>query len=147
MDALPKEQVTSLLEKAIEASKNSYSPYSKYPVGAALITDDGHIFTGCNVENASYGLSICAERNAICKMVSEGFRTIKAIACVTKDCGLPCGMCRQFINEFSPDCIVISGTISGELKEFIDCQRYWLMHSALRTLNNYLQFYSLIELS
>ena len=116
MDSLPNDQVQLLIQKAIEASKNAYCPYSKYPVGAALITECGHIFTGCNVENASFGVGTCAERTAMCKMVSEGYRTIKALACVTKDCGLPCGACRQFINEFSPNCIVISATIDGELK-------------------------------
>jgi cytidine deaminase len=94
-----------LVRLAKEAQEKAYVPYSKFPVGAALITEDGDIFTGCNVENISYGLSICAERTAIFKMISEkGPNTrIKAIANTTKadiSCS-PCGACRQVIQEFS----------------------------------------------
>lgn len=94
-----------LVRLAKEAQEKAYVPYSKFPVGAALMTEDGDIFTGCNVENISYGLSICAERTAIVKMISEkGPQTrIKAIANTTKadiSCS-PCGACRQVIQEFS----------------------------------------------
>lgn len=101
-----------LIHLAKEAQKNAYVPYSKFAVGSALITEDGDIFTGCNVENISYGLSNCGERTAIFKMISEkGPQTkIKAIACTTKAdiaCS-PCGACRQVIQEFSsPDGVVI----------------------------------------
>lgn len=93
-----------LIQLAQEAQNSAYIPYSKFAVGAALMTEDGDIFTGCNVENISYGLSICAERTAIVKMISEkGPQTkIKAIVCTTKadiPCS-PCGACRQVIQEF-----------------------------------------------
>ena len=94
-----------LVSKAIEARKNSYSPYSKFKVGAAVLTDDGKIYTGCNIENASYGATNCAERTAIFKAVSEGYKTIKAIAIVElqNDYTYPCGICRQVISEFATD--------------------------------------------
>jgi cytidine deaminase len=86
----------------------SYSPYSHYPVGAALAAKDGRIFTGCNIENASFGATICAERTAMVKAVSEGAREFEAIAIATKDTpGWPCGICRQFMSEFAPDLRVI----------------------------------------
>ena len=91
-----------LMEKAIEASKNSYSPYSKFAVGACLETDDGSIYTGCNFENSSYGLSICAERNAVGSAVADGHTNIKAIAIYSpnQDNCSPCGACRQVLHEF-----------------------------------------------
>ena len=91
-----------LMDKAIEASKYSYSPYSKFAVGACLETEDGSIYTGCNFENSSYGLSICAERNAIGSAVAEGKRKIKAIAIYSpnQDNCAPCGACRQVLHEF-----------------------------------------------
>lgn len=101
-----------LIVLAKEAQENAYIPYSKFAVGAALITEDGDIFTGCNIENISYGLSICGERTAISKMISEkGPKTkIKAIVNTTKadiSCS-PCGACRQVILEFSsPETVVI----------------------------------------
>ncbi len=94
------------LEKAaIEARSHAYSPYSKYRVGAALLADDGQIFVGCNVENASYGLTVCAERNAVGTMIATGPRKIMAVAVVTagKEAGSPCGMCRQVLAEFTDD--------------------------------------------
>lgn len=96
----------NLLILAREASKNSYSPYSNFPVGAAVLYDNGKIYTGCNVENASYGLSLCAERNAISTAISqkEGSK-IKAIA-IYSPCQplcMPCGACRQWISEFCID--------------------------------------------
>lgn len=91
-----------LMDKAIEASKYSYSPYSKFAVGACLETEDGSIYTGCNFENSSYGLSICAERNAIGSAIAEGKRKIKAIAIYSpnQDNCAPCGACRQVLHEF-----------------------------------------------
>ena len=94
-----------LMEKAIEASKNAYSPYSKFPVGACVLCENGKIYTGCNFENSSYGLTICAERNAIGSMITDGERKIKAIAIYSpnmKNC-MPCGACRQVIKEFQTD--------------------------------------------
>jgi cytidine deaminase len=96
-----------LIAAAVTARTLAYAPYSKYLVGAALITKQGEIITGSNVENASYGLTSCAERNAVFKAVTEGKTEFTAIAIVTKDGGLPCGACRQVLNEFSPDMQVI----------------------------------------
>jgi len=102
------DQYLKLYNIAKEASNNSYSPYSKYSVGAAVQTGDGKIFTGTNIENASYGLTICAERVAISKSVSDGKKDIVMIAIYSKSENLsPCGACRQFIIEFNPDMIVI----------------------------------------
>lgn len=87
--------------KAIDAKKNSYSPYSDFPVGAALLSEDGEIFTGVNVENISFGLTNCAERTAFFKAISEGKRKFTAIAVAGGDSYLPpCGACRQVMAEF-----------------------------------------------
>lgn len=92
----------TLIEKALEARENAYAPYSNFKVGCAIATEDGTIFTGANVENASYGLCICAERTAIGTAVCAGHRELSAIAVVTQSSppAAPCGMCRQTINEF-----------------------------------------------
>jgi cytidine deaminase len=107
-----------LINKAIEARLNSYAPYSKFSVGSALITKDGTIFTGCNIENASLGLSICAERVAIYKAVSSGYKSFKALAIIgdTDDPCTPCGACRQVILEFSPDMEVIMTNLHQKIK-------------------------------
>jgi len=98
----------TLLSLAREAMKRSYSPYSHYPVGAALLAADGRIFTGCNIENASFGATICAERTAMVKAVSEGAREFETIAIATGNTpGWPCGICRQFMSEFAPNLRVI----------------------------------------
>ncbi|KAK3105111.1 hypothetical protein FSP39_017486 [Pinctada imbricata] len=95
-----------MISASSNMKKKSYCPYSKFRVGAALLCEDGTIITGCNVENASYGLSICAERTALTKAVSEGHRRFKAIA-VASDLKtsfiVPCGACRQFLIEFGAD--------------------------------------------
>lgn len=99
------------LEKAArQAAAASYSPYSKFPVGAAVLTSSGHVFTGCNVENASYGLCNCAERTAIFTAAAAGERAIEAVAVYTPTptATSPCGACRQVINEFGPTALVIS---------------------------------------
>ena len=106
-DEQPDSVDDTLLMLAREAMKNSYSPYSSYPVGAALHCTDGRIFTGCNVENASFGLSNCAERTALFKAVSEGAREFDVIAIAAKTKPWPCGACRQVLNEFAPDIRVI----------------------------------------
>ena len=87
--------------------KQSYSPYSQYPVGAALHCTDGRIFTGCNIENASFGLSNCAERTAVFKAVSEGAREFDIIAIAANTTPWPCGACRQVLHEFAPNIRVI----------------------------------------
>ncbi len=91
-----------LMAKAIEASKNAYAPYSKFSVGACLLTENGKVYSGCNFENASFGLTICAERNAIGTAVTNGEKKIKAIAIYSPNCNLcvPCGACRQVLHEF-----------------------------------------------
>ena len=92
-----------LRTEAIGAMKRAYAPYSKFPVGVAAKTDDGRIVTGCNVENASYGLTICAERNAVFAAIAQGDRRFTAIA-ITADARMPypCGACRQVLAEFCP---------------------------------------------
>lgn len=103
-----------LRKLAIEASLNAYSPYSKACVGSALLTTDGSVYTGCNVENASYGGTICAERVAILKAVSDKKTRIAEIYVYTKEGWPPCGMCRQVISEFAAtNCMVIIGNEAG----------------------------------
>ncbi|MET3635169.1 cytidine deaminase [Streptococcus porcorum] len=91
-----------LVNLAIQASQHAYVPYSKFPIGAALKTKDGRVFQGCNIENASFGLTNCGERTAIFKAVSEGYRDLKEIAIYgeTKEPISPCGACRQVMVEF-----------------------------------------------
>lgn len=98
-----------LIEKAFEAQEKAYVPYSKFRVGAAILTKSGKIYTGCNIESASYGATNCAERTAIFKAVSEGEKEIEAIAVVgdAKDYTYPCGICRQVIVEFGNNVKVI----------------------------------------
>ena len=102
-----------LVQSAISASRRAYIPYSNYAVGAALRTVGGEVFTGCNVESASYSPTICAERTALVKAVSEGHQDFAAIAVVTRDGGSPCGMCRQLLYEFSPGMQVILADLEG----------------------------------
>jgi len=99
----------------------AYVPYSNFRVGAALLTEDGAVFTGCNVENAAYGCCICGEQTAIVKAVSEGHRAFKALAVVgdSEDYCLPCGICRQILSEFVPDDFpVICANAAGAFKAF-----------------------------
>jgi cytidine deaminase len=108
MNYLPGDKAKELLEEARLACENTYSPYSDFPVGAAVLTKDGTIFRGTNVENASYGLTICAERIAVGNAVSAGKSQIKAIAIYSPtDSISPCGACRQFIIEFGKNTIVV----------------------------------------
>jgi len=97
-----------LREKAKEASTKAYSPYSKAKVGSAVETSDGKIFLGCNVENASYGGPVCAERVAIWKAVSEGHKKIKKVYVYTHDGWPPCGMCLQVMAEFADDVLEVT---------------------------------------
>ena len=112
--------LTALIARARAAAGNAYMPYSKFKVGAAVLTDDGQVFAGCNVENASYGLTICAERNAVFQMVAQGRLKIRAVAIYTptKTPTAPCGACRQVINEFGPDALVVSGCDGPERTVF-----------------------------
>ncbi|MDP4127601.1 MAG: cytidine deaminase [Bacillota bacterium] len=107
-----------LIHQAQEAYRQAYVPYSHYPVGAAVLFSSGKIYSGCNVENASYGLTVCAERNAIFQAVAKGERKLKgiAIAVPTDDFPSPCGACRQVIREFTVDCPVILINGQGEIR-------------------------------
>lgn len=100
---------TELLSIADKAMENAYAPYSEFKVGAALLCSDGTVFTGCNIENATYGATNCAERTAIFKAVSEGHRDFEAIAIVSSGGGetFPCGICRQVMAEFAPELKII----------------------------------------
>ncbi|MDO5301713.1 MAG: cytidine deaminase [Tissierellia bacterium] len=101
---------SELMRAAVAAQKMAYIPYSGYPVGAAVETEDGSIYTGCNIENAAYSPTACAERVAIFKAVSEGHRKIERIAIVAGDnFGYPCGVCRQVIREFIGDGEIVVG--------------------------------------
>ena len=113
--SLTNEEKQSLIDLANEARRRAYVPYSNYPVGAALRTKNGRIYTGVNVENAAYPQTMCAERTAIFKAVSEGEREFEVIAVVTNNGGSPCGGCRQVMAEFGLDTIVLFGNGQGEL--------------------------------
>ena len=109
----------ALMAEAVKARKRAYAPYSRFAVGAALLAKDGSVHLGCNVENASYGLTICAERNAVWKAVSEGVTGFTAIAVTARD-GLgapPCGSCRQVLHEFAPNAQVYWRDARGRLQE------------------------------
>ncbi len=109
------EQARQLVEMAREARQKAYVPYSHFPVGAAVLTGTGRVFTGCNVENAAYGSTICAEQTAVVKAVSEGEREIVAIAVVADTEGpcSPCGLCRQVISEFGKEIRVVMANLAG----------------------------------
>ena len=104
----------SLIELANEARRRAYAPYSNYKVGAALRTKSGRIFTGVNIENAAYPTSICAERTAVFKAVSEGERDFEIIAVVTDNGGSPCGSCRQVLAEFGLETQVVIADGNGQ---------------------------------
>lgn len=106
-----------LIEKALEAKGNSYSPYSNFKVGAAVLTSDNNIYIGTNIENSSYSATICAERVAIYNAISSGAKNIVAIAIVgDKDHIYPCGICRQVMAEFNKDLIIIMGDSQNKFK-------------------------------
>lgn len=116
----------ALAQIAREARLRAYAPYSRFLVGAALLSQKGKVYTGCNVENASYGLTVCAERSAVFRAVGEGEREFVKIAVVGGSQGVPeheqreiispCGACRQVLVEFSPDIEVIMSNLKGEIK-------------------------------
>lgn len=108
-----------LIQRAVDAWSRAYAPYSEYSVGAAVLTDSGKIFDGVNVENAVYPLTLCAERVAVFKAVSEGERSFQAIAVVTKNGGTPCGSCRQVLAEFGMDTMVLIGDLDGNLLQVL----------------------------
>lgn len=109
-----------LVEKAVEMQNFSYCPYSNFPVGAALLCEDGTVFTGCNVESAAYGSTICAERTALLKAVSEGHRddwVTMAVAGRGEDFCWPCGSCRQMLYEFAPELRILAVRGDGTFEE------------------------------
>ena len=110
-------EIQNLVNRAIKARENAYSPYSHFAVGAALLCEDGTLYEGCNIENASYGLTNCAERTAIFKAVSEGHIKFKALAVVADTEGpcAPCGACRQVISEFEIPQIILAN-LKGNYK-------------------------------
>ncbi|MBE3090907.1 MAG: cytidine deaminase [Candidatus Atribacteria bacterium] len=113
-----KEEFKKLIKEAEKARKRAYTPYSKFQVGAAVLCADGKIFTGCNIENASFGLTVCAERVAIFKAISEGSTKFEAIAVIgdtDKPCS-PCGACRQVISEFGEDIPLIMANLKEDVK-------------------------------
>ena len=112
------QEIDRLLELAAKARENAYVPYSHFAVGAALRSEDGSIYTGCNVENASYGLTICAERNAVVHAVAEGARRFDAVAVVTENGVTPCGACRQVLAEFGPEMTVVTADAAGNRRSY-----------------------------
>jgi len=108
----------ALVRLAQAAREKAYAPYSSYAVGAALLTASGQVFTGCNVENAVYPLTLCAERTAVVKAVSEGQREFVSIAIATQNGGSPCGACRQVLYEFAPRLRVLLCDAAGRVRQF-----------------------------
>ena len=110
----------NLIKLAQKAAQNAYAPYSNFKVGAALLCKSGNVYTGCNVENSSYGASNCAERTAVFKAVSEGERDFVKIAIVSEKDGLtfPCGICRQVLSEFMPNGSIVLFSEEKGIKEF-----------------------------
>ncbi|WP_027350734.1 cytidine deaminase [Halotalea alkalilenta] len=117
---LDDDQVQALVTQAIEARRQAYMPYSSFAVGAAILSGDGEVFLGCNIENASYGLTNCAERTAVFKAVSSGQRRFKAVAVVadTLEPVSPCGACRQVLAEFCDEHTrILLANLSGQVRE------------------------------
>jgi len=113
---IEKRMITRLVRAACAARAAAYAPYSKFRVGAAVLTAEGAIHGGCNVENASYGATVCAERVAALGAIAAGARQIRAVAVVYDDheLAIPCGMCRQVLSEFGPAMLVIQANTRGE---------------------------------
>lgn len=118
--SIDEKTLNQLIDKALEASKNAYCDYSKFAVGAAVLSENGKQYSGCNVENASYGLTICAERNAVFQMVASGDRRISAIVVYTptKKPASPCGACRQVVREFARNAEVFCVCDGAEVLRF-----------------------------
>ena len=106
-----------LVRQALAARARAYAPYSHYAVGAAVLSESGRVYTGCNVENAVYPLCTCAERTAVVKAISEGERSFVALAVATENGGSPCGSCRQTLREFGEDIVVLIANATGAYRE------------------------------
>jgi cytidine deaminase len=126
MTTVSDDDLDRLAAAARDASARAYCPYSKFRVGAAVLTEGGDVFAGCNVENASYGLTVCAERNAVFQAAARGRRSVLAVAVYTPTATptAPCGACRQVVNEFGPDAVVLClcdgpATIRARLSELL----------------------------
>ena len=113
----------SLVMASRAARHNAYVPFSKFAVGAALCTTGGEVFTGCNVENSSYGLTICAERVAACSAIAAGKRDFDVMCISLKDSPVPCGACRQFLSEFSADMLILLDDVSRAAAREPECLR------------------------
>jgi cytidine deaminase len=113
------EAIAELVLRAQTVRRRAYAPYSNYPVGAAVLGRSGQIYEGANVENAAYPTSMCAERNAIFRAVSDGERGFDALAVVTENGGTPCGACRQVLSEFGSELLVITADASGKIQRKI----------------------------
>jgi len=115
------DEINRLFEAASAARDNAYAPYSNYAVGAAVLSGSGNIYSGCNVENASYGAAICAERNAIGAFVNAGEKEmlVVAVCAFGEDYPFPCGICRQVMAEWGKDVIIFVFNESGSRKEFL----------------------------
>jgi len=112
--AITQTQRDELVARAVDARRHAYAPYSKYAVGAALLTGAGKVYTGANVENAAYPTGMCAERAALFHAVSEGERQFTAIAVATENAGMPCGACRQALSEFGLELLVLIADTRGK---------------------------------
>jgi cytidine deaminase len=131
MGCVTESQIKELLLRANEVRKNAYAPYSRFHVGASVLTSSGKVYQGCNVENASYGLCICAERNAIAAAVAAGERDFVALAVVGGDGEkpvTPCGACRQVMVEFAPELIVAMAGGAGIEKPLVKTAAELLPH-------------------
>lgn len=113
---MTEKEISNLIEKAVAARERAYTPYSHFPVGAAVLTGTGETYAGCNIENSSYGATCCAERVALFKAVSEGHRHIKGIAVVAdgEEAVPPCGICRQVMIELAPQAVVVMTNLEGK---------------------------------
>jgi len=109
------DQLSTLIKDAVDAAGRAYAPYSHYHVGAALRTAAGVVYSGCNIENAAYPATICAERVALVKAVSEGERAFDTIVVATNNAGSPCGVCRQMLYEFAPSLRVLLVDFEGKI--------------------------------
>jgi cytidine deaminase len=127
---ITQEEKVELIQRALEVRQLAYAPYSNFTVGAALLTESGDIFHGVNVENASYPLCMCAERNAVFKSISRGHKKFKAIVVATENGGSPCGACRQVLSEFGLHTLVI--TVNGEGKPTLETTVGDLLPAAFR---------------